>query len=138
MKVQNINSVEQLRRISRQLTGLSSVSGMPDYRFAIPDLSEAINDEASQQMNNYKNACGCFMGGLFMGVTAISIISFYLTSNEGFSEIDLTQSAILAAFIIGSVLLGKTIGLLWARIRMIQLSKKIVRLTNSPSSDHFS
>lgn len=128
--MQNINSVEQLRKIDRQLRTFSLVSNMPDYQFTIPELSESINQEKSQLLNNYKNECGCSTGSLFMGVSIISIISYYLISKQGISDIDLKNLLLFTVLVIGSALIGKIVGLLWARFRMIQVVRKTVALTN--------
>lgn len=129
--MQNIHSVEQLREIDRQLRTILLVSKkMPYYQFAIPELSESTNDEASQLMNNYKSVCGCFTGGLLMGLSVISIISYYLVSNQRVSDIDLKHFIFFTVLIIGSALLGKMVGLLWARFRMVQVVRKTVTLIN--------
>lgn len=128
--MQDINSVEQLRKIDRQFRTISLVRKMPDYQFVIPELSESTNHEASQLMNNYKNECGCFTGGLSMGVSVISIISYYLISDQRVLDIDLKHLIFFTVLIIGSALLGKIVGLLWARFRMVQVVRKTVVLTN--------
>lgn len=128
--MQYIDSVEQLRKIDRQLRAISLVSKMPDYQFTIPELSESTNHETSQLMNNYKNDCGCFTGGLFMGVSFISIISYYLISRQRIFDINLKHFIFIISFIFGSAIIGKIVGLLWARFRMVQVVRKTIALTN--------
>lgn len=128
LEMEHINSIEQLMRVDYLLRSISIGSGMPDYQFIIPELSESTNHEVSQLMNNYKNECGCFTGGLFMGLSVISVISYYLISSQRVSDIDLKHIIFSTGFIIGSALLGKIVGLLWARFRMIQLVQKTLLL----------
>src|SRR6266511_2477906 len=114
-----IISVEQLREINRQLWLVSVVNRAPHYQFAIPNLPESTNREASQSMSNYRNACGCFTGRLLMGVTFISFIIHYLASGRRIWEFGLKDFAVFIALFVGSALLGKMLGLLWARVRMV-------------------
>jgi len=125
-----IISVEQLRAINSQLWLVSLVNRAPHYQFAIPDLPESSNREASQLMSNYRNACGCFTGRLLMGVTFISFIVHYLTSGRGISEFGLKDFAVFVALFVGSALVGKMFGVLWARVRMVQVIRRMMALAN--------
>jgi hypothetical protein len=125
-----IISVEQLRAVNRQLWLVSVVNRAPHYQFAIPDLPESTNRKASQLMSNYRNECGCFMGHLFMGVTFISFIVHYMASGRGISGFGLKDFAAFIALFVGSALVGKMFGVLWARIRMVQVLRKMMALAN--------
>jgi hypothetical protein len=125
-----IISVEQLRAINRQLWLVSVVNQAPHYQFAIPDLPESSNRQASQWMSKYRNVCGCFTGHLLMGVTLISFTVHYLASGRGISEFGLRDFAVFIALFVGSALLGKMLGVLWARVRMVQVIRKMMALAN--------
>jgi hypothetical protein len=125
-----IISVEQLRALDRQLWLVSVFNRAPDYQFAIPDLPESSNREASQLMSKYRNACGCFAGHVLMGLTIISFIVHYLASGRGISGFGLKDFAVFIALFVGSALLGKMFGVLWARVRMVQVIRKMTMLAN--------
>lgn len=128
--MQYIDSVEQLRKVAHQLRAISFVRKLPDYQFDIPELSAEVNQKASQVMNKYKNECGCFTGGLFMGISVISVISYYLISSQSVSDVGLKHLIFFIVLISGGALTGKMIGLLWARFRMVQLVRATLALTN--------
>jgi hypothetical protein len=125
-----IHSVEQLQAIHRQLRLVSLIHRVPFYQFAIPDLPESSNRDASQLMSNYRNACGCVTGGLLMGVTAIGFIAHYLASGRGIAEFGLKDSVVFLALFVGSTLAGKMLGVLWARGRMVQVVRRMVATAN--------
>src|SRR6266513_4259234 len=114
-----IISVEQLRAITRQLWLVSVVNRAPHYQFAIPDLPESSNREASQLMSKYRNACGCFAGHVPMGLSSVSFIVDYLASGRRISEFGLRAFTVLIALLVGSALLAMMFWLLWARVRMV-------------------
>lgn len=125
-----INSVEQLRAANRRLGVGSLIGRVPYYQFAIPDLPEASNRDASQLMSNYQNACGCFAGGLLMGATVIGFIVQYLMSGRGVSDVGLPDFALFLALFVCSTLIGKMLGVLWARFRMVQVVRRMMALAN--------
>ena len=127
-----ITSVEQLRAIDRSL-GLSALlNRVPHYHFAIPELSPARNREASERLSNFRNACGCFAGGLFMGFTVIGFIASYLVSGRGISNFGIKDSLIFFGLFVVSTLTGKTFGVLWARVRAAQLVRRMTAQATAP------
>jgi len=123
--IEVISSIEQMRALSRQF-GLALLAGqVPRLRFAITGLSEASNREASERMSNYQSECGCFAGGLLTGLFAITFIIHYFVSGHSFVGGGLKSVALLVALLLGSSLVGKILGLLWARIRMIRLIRRM-------------
>ena len=125
-----IVSVEQLRLINHQLWLVSVVNRAPGYQFAIPDLPESSNREASQLMSKYQNECGCFAGQLLMGVALISFVVHYLASGRGISEFGLKDFAVFIVLFVGGALVGKMFGVFWARVRMVQVIRKMTALAN--------
>ena len=104
------------------------LSKEPDFQFALPELSESTNLQTTQQMNNHKNDCGCFTGGLFMGISVLSIVATFVLGYQQLSDMDLKRFAFLALLTVACAMLGKLVGLLWARFRMIQVVRRTVAL----------
>lgn len=79
-------------------------------------------------MNSYLHECGCFVGGLFMGLAVIALAGrAVLPGGPGFPD---TPGAAVTtvAVIAGSALLGKLVGLGWARRKMIHLAEEALRI----------
>ena len=127
-----INSVEQLRTINRRL-GITLVFDVPRYRFAIPELPEASNREANERMSNYQNACGCREGGLLMGITVIGFIVSYVISGRSISAFGVKEFLTFLGLFFVSTLVGKMFGVLWARVRAVQLVRRMTTLASAQS-----
>lgn len=128
-----INSAEQLRAINHRL-GITSFFDVPHYRFAIPELSESSNREANERMTNYQNACGCFEGGLLMGITVIGFVVSYVISGRSISAFGMEDFLIFLGLFFVSTLVGKMFGVLWARVRAVQLVRRMTKLASTPSA----
>lgn len=129
-----INSVEQLRAINRRLGITSLVGRIPSYQFALPDLPQSSNREASERMANYHSACGCFTGGLFMGATVLGFVVFYLASERSVSEFSMMDLMVFLALFVGSTLAGKAFGVAWARARAVQVVRRMTTLATTPGA----
>ena len=119
--IQEISSIEQLRALGRWLGIALLIGPAPRFQFAISHLPAVTNREANQRMANYQSACGCFAGGLTMGLSALTFIVVYFVSGRSLVGGGLKGVALFFALLLGSSLAGKALGLLWARIRMVQL-----------------
>lgn len=129
-----INSVEQLRAINHRLGITAFFDRVPHYRFAIPELSESINREASERMSNYQNACGCFEGGLLMGITVIGFVVSYVISGRSISAFGMRDLLTFLGLFFVSTLVGKMFGVLWARVRAVQLVRRMSALASTQSA----
>ena len=129
-----INSVEQLRAINHRLGITSFFDRMPHYRFAIPELSESSNREASERMSNYQNACGCFEGGLLMGISVIGFVASYVISGRSISAFGVKEFLAFLGLLFVSTLVGKMFGVLWARVRTVQLVRRMTTLASTQSA----
>ncbi len=137
IEIQKVNSLEQLQEIYHQLRTISFIKKGSDYQFFLPELSVAANDEVSQVLNSYKHECGCFLGGLFMGISTLCIVGYYLVFARHTLEINLRHVLLSIMFIITSALIGKMVGLLWARFQMIQVVNKTIAFIDEQKSRHF-
>lgn len=118
-----ISSFEQLRSVDRQL-GMASILGrIPHFRFVIAGLSETGNREANERMSNYQSECGCFAGGLVMGAFVLAFTALFVASGRSPSGGGFQGIVLFLAFLVCSTLVGKMLGLLWARVQMVRLIK---------------
>ena len=129
-----INSVEQLRAINHRLGITSCFDRVTHYRFAIPELPESRNREANERMSNYQNACGCFEGGLLMGITVIGFIVSYVISGRSISAFGVKEFLTFLGLFFVSTLAGKMFGLLLARVRAVQLVRRMATLASTQSA----
>ena len=80
VKMKEINSVIQLYSISRRGLFASLFHKIADYKLSVLSTLEKINNQISCLFNRYKNECGCFVGGLFMGTSVIVTTIYFLIS----------------------------------------------------------
>jgi hypothetical protein len=123
-----IDSIDQLRACSRLPAVLRFLGSIPDYRFALPAFSEADNLIATQKLTNYRRACGCFAGGLVMSVCVIGFAASYFIGGRHITDFGAKDLLLFFALFTVSTFAGKALGLLWARVRAIQLVRRIAAL----------
>jgi hypothetical protein len=123
--IQEIRSFEQLQTVVRQFGIASLVSRVPRVRFVIAGLPEAANREASERMANYQSECGCFAGGLAMGASVLAFIILFIVSGRSPVGGGFQGVAWFFVLLVVSTMLGKLLGLLWARVRMVRLIRKM-------------
>lgn len=128
IRVTIISSVEQLRALSRGTTLIRFLRRVPHSEFAIPELSEQSNREATERLANYRNACGCFAGGLVMGLSVIGFVVVYAFSGRGLADFGVMDFLLFLGLFTVSTLVGKSLGVLWARVRAIQLVRRVATL----------
>lgn len=126
-----ISSVEQLRALSRRRALLGLLQRIPDSQFAIPELSDASNRDATVRLSNYRTVCGCFAGGLVMGLSVIGFFVAYALSGRGISDFGVMDSLVFVGLFAVSTLVGKSLGVLWARVRAIQLVRRVATLARA-------
>ena len=66
-----------------------------------------------------------------MSLALISFVVRYLATGRGISEFGLKDFGVFIVLFVGSALLGKMLGVLWARVRMVQIIRKMMALANS-------
>ena len=121
-----INSIEQLRDCSRLPAVLRFLGTVPDYQFALPAFSETENRIATERLTNYRKACGCVAGGLVMGLSVIGYVTTFALNGRRLTDVGVMDLLSFFALFTVSTLVGKALGVLWARARAIRLVRRIV------------
>ena len=128
LPIQEIRTLEELRAIDRDLGPFALVRPVRHLKFAIAGVSEESNREASEKIASYQKECGCFAGGIAMGLCFLAYIVFVCVSGETpLNGGVLLEIAFFIALFVGSTLVGKALGKLWAKVRMIRLVRCLAR-----------
>jgi hypothetical protein len=98
---------------------------MPAVLFQLPELSYEKNQSVSALANSYQKACGCASGGFFMSLTVVAIVVSYLVSGNHLSNINLRGVLSFMGAAVLAAIVGKLLGLLWARWRLFRLAADI-------------
>lgn len=109
---------------------VSLFNKIPDYKLTLPSESESKNNQISNLLNRYKNECGCFMGGIFMGMSVIIIISYLMMIEATFSDMGWGAMILVVGIVFVSSIVGKIVGLVWAKVQMLRTVKRVVFSTN--------
>ena len=121
-----IDSIDQLRACSRIPAVLRFLKRVPDLEFALPVFSAADNRIATERLTNYRRACGCFAGGLVMSLSVLGFIASYAMSGRTVVDVGITDLLLFFGLFVISTFTGKSLGILWARARAIQLVRHLV------------
>lgn len=124
--MKEISSINQLHTVVYRDVFVSLVSKIPDYKLALPSESEDKNNQISNLLNRYKNECGCFIGGLSMGISVIVITSYFVMSEATFLDLDLSAMIVVVGIVFASSIIGKVVGLVWAKVQMFRTVRRIV------------
>jgi hypothetical protein len=109
----------------RQLRAITLTGDMPAVSFQLPELSYEKNQSVSALASSYQKECGCASGGFFMSLTVVAIVVSYFVSGNHLSNINLRGVlSFLGAAVLAAVV-GKLLGLLWARWRLLRLAADI-------------
>lgn len=125
--MKEISSINQLHSVVRGDVVASLFNKIPDYELVLPSESEDKNNQISSRLNRYKNECGCFTGGLFMGMSVIVITSYFLLGEAVFLDMDWYAMLGVVVIVFVSLIAGKIVGLLWAKVQMIRTVRRIIR-----------
>lgn len=97
-----------------------------NYKFDLQGLTSEDNQNISNAVNHYNNACGCKTGGLLMSLTFCGTILFFFITDGALSTVTLGQLLWLIGLAIAGALMGKAIGILWSKWKLIQLSNELL------------
>jgi hypothetical protein len=125
-----IDSIEQLRARARLPAVLRFLGAVPDVEFALPAFTATDNRIATERLTNYRRACGCFAGGLLMSLATLGFIGSWAVSSRSFTDLGLADLLLFVALFFVSTWTGKSLGILWARTRAIQLVRRLVVTAN--------
>lgn len=95
---------------------------LPSVRFQLQALSRDRNKELSTLAMGFRDACGCAGSGFLMAATAVVLVASYFVEGNDVSEIKLMDVGYFFGFVILAALVGKVLGLFWARLRLIRLA----------------
>lgn len=97
----------------------------------IPQLDFRENARYEKLLNNWYNACGCELGAIFSLISIGGYMLYFFTSLKTFSWIHL-RNGIIIFFL--AALLGKCLGIIFAKYRLKRTVKKLVSKLNQCSS----
>jgi hypothetical protein len=120
-----VRDLAALQEWRRQLHSITSARNLPAPLFQFPKLSDEQNSRASARANGHQKACGCQIGSALMSFTAVALIVWHFASGIHLSNSTLSHVASLAGITVASALLGKLLGLLWARYQLLRLASNI-------------
>lgn len=125
MGIKEIKSIAQLRAVVRTDAFTSLFGTPPDYKLALPSESDDTNNQLSILLNEYKNECGCFTGGIFMGMSVVGMCIYFSVSEAAFLELSWSSMLGVVGLVFGSSIIGKLIGLIWAKIQMLRIARRV-------------
>ena len=140
-----IGDAESLSHWNRQLRSLSPNSRPSLVEFRLPEFSEEENRANSALATSLHKACGCASSGFFMSVSVVTLVASYLVSGHRISDITLRSVLWLTGVTVLAALFGKTLGLIWSRLRLLRLAaalqkslkeKKIFQLQHDIRREH--
>ena len=70
----HLDTPRELRALRRRWVFFLVPRRGPDYRFALPQVSQRANAEATALMSRYRKDCGCFAGGLFTALLLFALV----------------------------------------------------------------
>lgn len=136
-----IRDFESLQAWTQQLYSIVQPRNLSNVQFELRELSDEQNRSVSALANGWRTACGCASGSFLMSVTVVSLIANHFVSGGHFVDIGMRQVGTLVGMAIIAALVGKLIGLLWARWRLLRLATKtrvrmaeLTRVTNTNMS----
>lgn len=101
-------------------------SSHKNYRFNLQGFTPEENQKISMQVNRHDSTCGCKTGGLLMSLTFMVLSIYYFISGGTFSNITLKQILWLIGLSFAGALVGKGIGILQSKWKLIKLSHKLL------------
>jgi hypothetical protein len=109
----------------RQLHAITLTGNLPAVLFQLPELSYEKNQGMSALATSYQKACGCASGGFFMSLTVAAIVVSYFVSGHHLSDINLRRVLSFIGAAVLAAVVGKLLGLFWARWRLLRLAANI-------------
>jgi hypothetical protein len=117
-----IRDLASLHLWRQQLRSTLWSRDLPIVRFQIRQASSEQNDSFSALAGGLQKACGCGIGGFFMTVAIVAMAASFFMSGNHFFSITLLQVLSFVGIAVLASLLGKLVGLFWARWRLLRLA----------------
>lgn len=115
-----ITTHRELVKLRSRLSKLSVHNWREEYTLQVMGLSGEENERLGILLSRYGKECGCNMGSFMMSLASIGASAYYFTSGGRLHSSSLRHWLWLAIIAAGGALLGKVLGLLYARWRMIR------------------
>ena len=97
------------------------------YTFALDALSAAENERLAVLMNAFGGECGCNSGSFVMSAGVVAVIVRYFATGGRWAAVGRREWLWLLAATAAFAVIGKGIGLLWARWRMFRIAGETLR-----------
>jgi hypothetical protein len=120
-----IDSLSDFTEWTRTLRKFSLNNELKTYTFNLTEFSVEENQRISGQVTEYHNACGCNTGSLTMTITLVSAVSYFFISGGTISTLSGNDILLGSGITIAGALVGKAIGLLQARWKLIRLAQHL-------------
>jgi hypothetical protein len=101
-------------------------------QFQLSGFYKAENDHFEKKFNSYINACGCDTGSYFTLLGFLISGLLFFTGNLQFSWSGVGYAALI---VIGSAFLGKTSGMIAARILFFHLLRQVLNMVRMRRSN---
>lgn len=133
----SIDNIEDFKRWMKSARRIGIDNRVKLYNFSIPEFSNETNAHISATVTKLDNACGCTFGSFTMSITFISIVINYLSTGNSLLSIGLNDAGYCFGYTLVGALIGKCIGLLYAKYQLINYTDKILsQLTSIPSASN--
>ena len=127
-----VKNIEKVDVIRSQVRSFSFQNELPEYEFELQGLPDIVNQRITQQYRQFKHACGCFEGGLCMGITAFSILLYSLFSSVGFVSFFKMHGFKVLGILLLTAAVGKGFGLLYARFKFMRQLNGVYEYLSEP------
>ena len=129
----SIATLEQLLELRHRFRSVFLLRHATDYRFELPMLTEQVNRDIGLRFNSHKNECGCFAGGLLVGLCGVSLLLYVLLSGISIADLGWRQLGLSLLGLIACLFIGKALWVLYSRLRMVgTLNEAIALAGGSP------
>ncbi|HEY3567410.1 MAG TPA: hypothetical protein VGP73_05695 [Thermoanaerobaculia bacterium] len=126
-KVFEICDLPSLQAWQRQLLARGWRRGaVPEVLLQLKELSSEQNQKLTTLLNQYQRECGCTLGSYLSMAAALIMLAFYAFGRGSGSW--LSHIAVFACGTLAAGLVGKLLGLAWAKWRVINIGRRMYNL----------
>ena len=133
----SIHSIQDYKLWLKSIRRFTLDNRVKTYHFSIPEFTDVTNSHISDTVSKLDNACGCKFGSFTMSLTFLGIVINYLSNGNSLLSIGLTEIGFCIGYTLLGALIGKCIGLIYAKYQLINYTDKILsQLTSIPSTNN--
>lgn len=99
-----------------------------NLQFEIRSLSDEENKVYTALANRLQRRCGCKSGGLLMSIAVVAMMFDFYASGLRLSDVSSTRILSFIGITVVAALVGKLLGLVWSRWRLVSLAGSIQRV----------